>query len=124
MQFDRLERYIMAVKAGYTHTITFWGTGYINMLLLPDLGVQRVAIRPVRVNELYSDRVGCSVTEFRLGLGHNGPKWYSGYTLASYVNSGDVTQEVRLGTSYTTVCFAVGMRFRSPNSGFMRRIGP
>ena len=52
VQFDRLERYIMAVKAGHTHTITFWGTGSINMLLLPGLGVQRVAIRPVRVNEL------------------------------------------------------------------------
>lgn len=123
VQFDRLQRYILAVKAGYTHTFTFWGKGYINLLLLPGLGVQRIAIRPVGTTEQSSDWVGCSVNEFRAGLGYNGSKWYAGLTLASYVNSGDVTEEVRLGTSYTTLRFAVGIRFRSPQSGFMRRVG-
>jgi hypothetical protein len=122
-QFDRLQRYILAVKGGYTHSFTFWGTGYINLMLLPGIGVQRLAIRPVGVSEVSTDWVGCSVSEFRAGFGYNGAKWYSGLTFATYVNSGEVTDEVRLGTSYTTVRFAAGIRIKPPRSGFMRSIG-
>jgi len=123
VQFDRLQRYIVAVKGGYTHTFTFWGRGYINLLVLPGIGVQRLALRPVGSSELSSAWVGCSVSEMRLGFGYNGTKWYSGFSLGSFVNSGDVTEQVRLGTSYTTARFAVGVRIHPPNSGFMRRIG-
>lgn len=122
-RFDRLQRYILAVKGGYTHSFTFWGTGYLNLMLLPGFGVQRVAIRPVGERENTTDWVGCSVSEFRIGFGYNGVKWYSGLSFATYVNSGDVTEEVRLGTSYTTTRFAVGFRIRPPRSGFMRSIG-
>lgn len=123
VRFDRLLRYIIAVKGGYTHTFTFWGTGYIHVLLLPGFGVQRIAIRPVGVSERTTDWLGCSVSEARLGVGLNRAKWYLGLTVASYVNSGTVTEAVSIGTSYTTVRLAAGLRLRPPRSGLLRSIG-
>ncbi len=123
VQFDRLQRYILAVKGGYTHTFTFWGKGYINVLLLPGFGVQRLAIRPVGVSERSTDWQGCTVSEGRFGFGYNGTRWYTGFTLTSYVNSGDVSPSITLGTSYTTVRFAVGIRVKPPKSGLLRSVG-
>lgn len=122
-QFDRVRRYILAVKGGYTHTFTFWGRGYVNLLFLPGFGVQQLAIRPVGSTELSTSWEAIGVNEFRFGMGYNGSKWYSGLTFSSFVNSGEVSDAITLGTTYTTFRFAAGIRLRPPNSGFMRRIG-
>ncbi|MBL8001413.1 MAG: DUF4421 family protein [Flavobacteriales bacterium] len=121
--FDRLDRYIVAVKGGYTHTFTFWQRGYINLLLLPGFGVQRLLLRPVGSDERSTDWQGCSVSELRAGAGYNGPRWYAGLSLATFVNSGEVNDAVSIGTRYTQVRFAVGLRVRPPKSGFLRSIG-
>ncbi len=121
--FDRVRRFVLGANGGYTHTFSFWGKGYITTLLLIGPCMQRVDIHPVGGTDLQSDwRLG-EVTEFRAGGGYNGDRWYAALSTAVHANFGEVTDDVSLGTTTTTVRFALGMRFLAPSLRGMEKLG-
>ncbi len=121
--FTAVERTIIAVPFGYTHTFSFWTKGFIHSALLVGPGYLHQVIRPTEGPALTGNSVAAAV-EFKLGAGFNGDRWYAALTTSYYSSSATIGQNgTSLGMNYGFVRAAVGLRFGPPGIKLLHKVG-
>ncbi|MBL0044127.1 MAG: DUF4421 family protein [Flavobacteriales bacterium] len=122
-RIDRAKRVLLGATVGYTHTFVFWRTGFIHFSLLAGAASRDQRLRTASDGAWVSSNGISSLSEFKLGAGYNGDRWYTALTTAFFLNSDGEEESVRLGSTYGTVRFAVGVRFGKPNIRGMEKVG-
>jgi hypothetical protein len=120
--FNQLERTVVAFTIGYTHTFAFWQKGFIHASLLPGLGYVHQRIGIGGAAELEGTGVG-AVSEFKLGAGYNGNRWYTALTMAYYYSTTPISEHLNLGTNYGFIRFALGIRLGAPGIKGLEKVG-
>lgn len=121
-RFPRVRRVVVGLSFGYTHTFAFWHKGFIHFALLPGVGYQQQSIALQGGGEV-SGGSGAGVSEFRVGAGFNGDRWYTSFTAAFYYSTGQLDDRIGLGTTYGFLHLAVGVRLGAPRIRGMDRLG-
>ncbi len=120
--FRTMERTIAAVTVGYAHTFSFWHKGFIHAAILPGLGYVHQTLY-TSGQEVLGGSGGGAVTEFKLGAGYNGDRWYTALTTAFYYSTTPIAEHLNLSTNYGFVHFAVGIRLGPPGIKGLEKVG-
>lgn len=120
--FTRVRRSVAGLTFGYTHTFAFWRKGFLQAAFLPGVAYLHQRITPTVGSEL-EGRGLAALTELKLGAGYNGDRWYTALTTAFYYCTSDIGELIALGTNYSFVRFAAGLRFGAPRAGVLRKVG-
>jgi len=120
--FTELRRTLINASIGYTHTIAFWRKGFINFALQPGIAYVQQAIVSSPDEELKGTTVA-SATEFKVGAGFNGDRWYGALTTSVYYSTTPIAEKMSVGTNYVFVRFALGVRLAGPKSGILKKVG-
>jgi len=117
-----VERSMLSITGGYTGTISLWGHGFINAMVVPGVGMQRQRIGKAD-GERYEPTWDLAFTcEARVGAGYVGDKWYLAISAHSYQTTGMVTPDVQMGNSIASGRVAFGWRFKNMRS-LLPRLG-
>jgi hypothetical protein len=119
--FRTLDRTIAAVTIGYAATISFWRKGFIHVSLLPGFGYVHQVIH-VPDDRLEGDGLG-AVTEFKVGAGFNGDRWYTALSYAYYYSTTPIAEQLNLSTNYGFGRFALGIRLGAPGIKGLEKVG-
>ncbi|MBP8824826.1 MAG: DUF4421 family protein [Flavobacteriales bacterium] len=120
--FRSVERSLIGLTVGYTHTFSLWHKGFIHAAILPGLGYVHQSINTSSTEELTGTGVG-AVTEFKLGAGYNGDRWYTALTTAFYYSTTPIAEHLNLSTNYGFVRFAIGIRLGAPGISGLQKVG-
>ncbi len=120
--FRSVERTLIGLTVGYTHTFSLWRKGFIHAALLPGLGYVHQSIRTPATEALTGTGIG-AVTEFKLGAGYNGDRWYTALTTAFYYSTTPIAEHLNLATNYGFVRFAIGIRLGAPGIRGLEKVG-
>lgn len=120
--FRQLDRTVAAFTIGYTHTFTFWKKGFITASWMPGLGYVHQRIGVGGTTELEGSGAG-AVSEFKLGAGYNGNRWYTALTMAYYYSTTPIAEHLNLSTNYGFIRFALGIRFGDPGIKGLEKVG-
>lgn len=107
-----VQRWTVSLTAGYAHTFAFWKRGFLNIMLIPGIGAQEQEVRGDDGSSLNSGWSVGGTGEVRIGTGYVADKWYIGFTTFSFVSSGEVLEDVRMGTGYGNLRLAAGWRIK------------
>lgn len=121
--FTRVKRSLAGVTFGYTHTFAFWHKGFIHVAVLPGLAYVKQTIVPTEGEDLVGEGAAAAVSEFKLGAGFNGDRWYTALTTSFYYSSVDIAENLSLATNYGFIRVALGMRFGGPNIKALGKVG-
>lgn len=120
--FRTMERTIAAATFGYAHTFSFWHKGFIHAAILPGLGYVHQVIR-TSGPEVLEGSGGGAVSEFKLGAGYNGDRWYTALTMAYYYSTTPIAEHLNLSTNYGFVRFVIGIRLGPPGIKGLEKVG-
>ena len=107
-----VRRWTVSLTGGYAHTFAFWQHGFLNIMLVPGIGAQEQEVRGDDGSSLNSGWSVAGTGELRTGLGYVADTWYIGLTTFSFVSTGEVLEDVRLGTGYGNLRLAAGWRIK------------
>lgn len=119
--FNDVGRFIVGGTFGYAHTFAFWKKGFINASVVPGLCYVHQTIGTPD-GELSGDG-GAFITEFKLGAGFNGDRWYMALTTAYYYSTAQIAEALSLSTNYGFVRMALGIRFGDPGIKALGKVG-
>ncbi|MEO8589828.1 MAG: DUF4421 family protein [Flavobacteriales bacterium] len=120
--FTGVERTLIGLTIGYTHTFAFWEKGFIHMAILPGVAYAQQTIT-VSPGEELSGTGTAAVTEFKFGAGFNGDRWYTALTTAFYYSTTPIADKLGLGTNYGSVKIALGIRLGGPKVKALQKVG-
>lgn len=120
--FNALERTMLGVTIGYTHTFTFWQKGFLHAALLPGLGYVQQVINVPGPEKPQGAGIG-AVTELKIGAGYNGDRWYAALTFAYYYSTTAIAEHLNLATNYGFGRFALGIRLGDPGIKALQKVG-
>lgn len=120
--FTGLRRTLVGATLGYTHTFAFWEKGFIHFAILPGVAYASQTITTSDDEELKGTGTG-ALTEFKLGAGFNGDRWYCAMTTAFYYSTTPISEKLQLGTNYGMVKLALGVRFGGIESKALKKVG-
>lgn len=120
--FQNVERTLIGLTIGYTHTFSFWHKGFIHVALLPGLGYVHQSIGVAGPEKLEGSGIG-AVSEFKLGAGYNGDRWYTALTTAFYYSTTPIAEHLNLATNYGFIRFAIGIRLGAPGIRGLEKVG-
>lgn len=119
--FKDVGRFIAGGTFGYAHTFAFWEKGFINASVVPGIAFVHQTIDTP--NGELSSTGGAFVTEFKLGAGFNGDRWYGAVTTAFYYSTAQISEKLSLSTNYGFVRLAVGVRLGDPGIKVLGKVG-
>lgn len=120
--FRQLDRTVAAFTIGYTHTFAFWHKGFITASWMPGLGYVHQRIGVGGATELEGSGAGV-VSEFKLGVGYSGNRWYTALTTAYYYSTTPIAEHLNLSTNYGFLRFALGIRLGDPGIKGLEKVG-
>lgn len=119
--FSGVQRLLVGVTFGYTHTFAFWHKGFIHAAVLP--GLTYADQRITTPTEVLHGTGTAAVAEFKLGAGFNGDRWYGALTTSYYYSTAQISEKLNLSTNYGFVRFAVGIRLGDPGIKVLEKVG-
>ncbi|MEO7079950.1 MAG: DUF4421 family protein [Flavobacteriales bacterium] len=119
--FSGVQRLLVGVTIGYTHTFSFGHKGFIHAAILP--GVTYADQRITTPGETLHGNGTAVVSEFKLGAGFNGDRWYGALTTSYYYSTAQIAEELNLSTNYGFVRFAIGIRLGDPGIKVLGKVG-
>lgn len=119
--FKDVGRFIAGGTFGYAHTFAFWKKGFINAAVVPGITYIHQTIE-IPDGRLSGDGVAF-VTEFKLGAGFNGDRWYGAITTAYYYSSAQIAEKLSLSTQYGFIRLALGIRLGDPGIKVLGKVG-
>lgn len=119
--FKEVSRFIVGGTFGYAHTFAFWKKGFINISMVPGLTMLYQTI-DTPDGEL-TGSTAAFITEFKLGAGFNGDRWYMAFTAAYYYSTAQIAEKLSLSTNYGFGRFAVGIRLGDPGIKALGKVG-
>ncbi len=120
--FTEVERTLGGLLFGYTHTFAFWHKGFLQVSVVPGVCYIRQSIAPTVGEELVGAGIA-GTTEFELGAGYNGDRWYAALTNNFYYATADIAENLGLSTNYGFTRFAVGIRLGGPKIKGLEKLG-
>lgn len=117
-----VQRWMVGLTGGCTGTLSLWGRGFINAMLLPGVGAQRQVLEATDGSRTDAGWDLALTAELRVGAGYVGDRWYASIVLQSFQNDGVVEPDVQLGNGLATGRMAFGWRFHRPGP-FIPRLG-
>ena len=119
--FSGVQRLLIGATIGYTHTFSFGHKGFLHAAILP--GVTYADQRITTPTEILHGTGTAIVTEFKLGAGFNGDRWYGAITTSYYYSTAQIAEELNLSTNYGFVRFAIGIRLGDPGIKVLGKVG-
>ncbi|HNA31967.1 MAG TPA: DUF4421 family protein [Flavobacteriales bacterium] len=116
-------RTIVGTTVGYAHTFVFWHKGFIHLALLAGAGYSDQTRTMGKNGERAADTGVSALMEFKGGIGFNGDRWYTGLTLAYYLNEDADDHVAMLGSMYGSARWAIGYRLGRPNIKGLDKVG-
>ncbi|MBL7963223.1 MAG: DUF4421 family protein [Flavobacteriales bacterium] len=122
-QFIRMQRFIIGVTGGYTHTFVFLRKAFLNLMLVPGITATQHNYAIPRLGDVSTEWVVGGYAEGRFSMGYNAEQWYVALSGSTYAASSSVGEQVDLGTTFSSVRLATGIRLRKPNIPMLRKVG-
>ncbi|MBK9420035.1 MAG: DUF4421 family protein [Flavobacteriales bacterium] len=119
--FSGLQRLLIGATIGYVHTFSFWQKGFIHASVLPGFTYADQTIT-TPTGDLHGTGIA-AVTEFKLGAGFNGDRWYGALTTSFYYSTTPIAEKLSLGTNYGYVRLALGIRLGDPGIKALGAVG-
>ncbi len=119
--FNDVGRFIVGGTFGYAHTFAFWKKGFIHAAVVP--GITYIHQTIETPDGTLRGSGGAIVSEFNLGAGFNGDRWYGAITTAYYYSTAQIAETLKLSTNYGFVRFAVGIRLGDPGIKALGKVG-
>ena len=119
--FSGLRRLLVGATIGYAHTFSFWQKGFIHAAIFPGFTYADQSI--TTPTETLHGTGLAAVTEFKLGAGFNGDRWYGALTTSFYYSTTPIAEKLSLGTNYGFVRFALGIRLGDPGIKALGAVG-
>jgi hypothetical protein len=116
-----LRRLLVGATIGYAHTFSFWQKGFIHAAIFPGFTYADQSI--TTPTETLHGTGLAAVTEFKLGAGFNGDRWYGALTTSFYYSTTPIAEKLSLGTNYGFVRFALGIRLGDPGIKALGAVG-
>lgn len=105
-----VRRWVVGVTGGYTYTLSLWGRGFANLMVVPGLGAQQQALGTSQGSSMNAGWSTALTAEVRVGAGYVGDHWYIALTAYSFQSTGHVTPDVQLGNGLASARLAAGWR--------------
>lgn len=119
--FSGLRRALVGATIGYTHTFAFWHKGFIHFAILP--GITYADQEITTPSEVLHGTGVAGVSEFKLGAGCNGDRWYGALTTSYYYSTTSIAEKLSLSTNHGFVRFAIGIRLGDPGIKTLEKVG-